>query len=289
MAAGSDRVRGNGDAAGGPVRPAGSESAESSAAPIVRLLRYARGFRRKIWQATACSILNKVFDLAPPLLIGAAVDVVVKRQDSLLARLRRSRDVQTQLWVLAGLTFVIWVLESLFEYLYGSSGGTWPRRSQHELRLDAYAHVQDLELAWFEDRSTGGLLSILNDDVNQLERFLDGGANDLIQVRDDGRGRRRDLLLPRPGRGLDRRLAADPVHHLGLRSSSSGGSRRATPTCGSASAILNALLANNLAGIATIKAFTAEEREVERVARRERGLPGRATARPSASAPPSSR
>ncbi|MHC5833479.1 MAG: ABC transporter transmembrane domain-containing protein, partial [Nostoc sp.] len=37
-------------------------------------------------------------------------------------------------------------------------------------------------LAYFEERSTGGLMSILSDDINQLERFLDGGANDIIQV-----------------------------------------------------------------------------------------------------------
>ena len=48
--------------------------------------------------------------------------------------------------------------------------------------MDAYRHVQRLELAWFEDQSTGGLLSMLNDDVNQLERFLDIGANEIIRT-----------------------------------------------------------------------------------------------------------
>src|SRR3712207_9342168 len=42
---------------------------------------------------------------------------------------------------------------------------------QHDLRLDAYEHLQELELAYFEERSTGGLMSILSDDINQLERF----------------------------------------------------------------------------------------------------------------------
>src|SRR3546814_12633591 len=46
--------------------------------------------------------------------------------------------------------------------------------------MEAYGHVQSLELAYFEDRSSGGLMSVLNDDVNQLERFLDFGANDVI-------------------------------------------------------------------------------------------------------------
>jgi len=32
---------------------------------------------------------------------------------------------------------------------------------QHDLRLDAYEHLQELELAYFEERSTGRLISIL--------------------------------------------------------------------------------------------------------------------------------
>ena len=46
--------------------------------------------------------------------------------------------------------------------------------------MDAYPHVQRLELGYFEDQSTGGLMAVLNDDVNQLERFLDVGANAII-------------------------------------------------------------------------------------------------------------
>jgi ATP-binding cassette subfamily B protein len=37
-------------------------------------------------------------------------------------------------------------------------------------------------MAFFEEQSTGGLMSVLNDDVNQLERFLDVGANEIIQL-----------------------------------------------------------------------------------------------------------
>ena len=44
-----------------------------------------------------------------------------------------------------------------------------------DLRIDAYAHLQNLDMAYFEERSTGRLMAVLNDDINQLERFLDGG------------------------------------------------------------------------------------------------------------------
>jgi ATP-binding cassette, subfamily B, bacterial len=152
-----------------------------SGPPLRRLIRHARAHRRTLWLATTCSVLNKLFDLAPPALIGAAVDVVVEREQSLIARMGVT-DVMDQLIVLAVATVVVWGFESVFEYAFGVLWRNLAQTVQHELRLDAWCHIQDLDLAWYAEQSRGGLMSVLNDDVNQLERFLDGGANDLIQV-----------------------------------------------------------------------------------------------------------
>jgi ATP-binding cassette subfamily B protein len=149
--------------------------------PLKRLFAYGHNYRTEIWQAIACSVLNKIFDLAPPALIGAAVDVVVQKEDSLIAQLGVS-DIFTQLLILALLSLIIWGLESIFEYAYNRLWRNLAQTIQHDLRLDAYAHLQSLDLAYFEDRSTGRLMSILNDDINQLERFLDVGANEILQV-----------------------------------------------------------------------------------------------------------
>jgi ATP-binding cassette, subfamily B, bacterial len=149
--------------------------------PLKRLLQYAHTYRPTIRLAVLCSVLNKIFDLAPPLLIGAAVDLVVKRDDSWMASLG-FETFNSQLWGLAAITVVIWVAESVFEYIFGVLWRNLAQSLQHDLRLDTYAHVQGLELAFFEDRNTGGLMAVLNDDVNQLERFLGIGANALLQV-----------------------------------------------------------------------------------------------------------
>ncbi|RUT07730.1 hypothetical protein DSM106972_019900 [Dulcicalothrix desertica PCC 7102] len=69
-------------------------------------------YRKQIWQAAICSVLNKVFDLAPPVLIGTAVDVVVKKQDSVIARLGIT-DIFGQFLILAFFTVIVWVLESV--------------------------------------------------------------------------------------------------------------------------------------------------------------------------------
>jgi len=230
--------------------------------PLSRLWRYARGHRRRIILAAAGSILNKIFDLAPPALIGAAVDVVVQQEDSLIAGLGFP-DARTQLIVLAGFTFLIWVLESLFQYLYDVLWRNIAQTLQHQLRVDSYQHVQSLELTFYEDRSTGGLMSILNDDINQLERFLDIGANDILQVVTTvmviggiffwvAPSVAWMALLPMPliiwGSIRFQKLLAPKY-------------ARVREMVG----FLNGQLSNNLSGIATIKSFTAEDYEVNRI------------------------
>ncbi|NOY25775.1 MAG: ABC transporter ATP-binding protein [Oligoflexia bacterium] len=231
--------------------------------PLRRLLTYAGKHRKTVRAAAICSVLNKLFDLAPPALIGIAVDVVVKRQDSLLARLGVV-DVGHQLVLLAGLTVIIWGLESLFEYAFGLLWRNLAQTVQHELRVDAYTHIQRLDAGWFQDRSTGGLMAILNDDVNQLERFLDGGANDLLQVATTVVIVSLSFFALSPGVAALALLPIPVILWGSFRFQ-----RRIAPRYAELRArvsTLSATLANNLGGIETIKSFATEDAEVARVA-----------------------
>ncbi|PKN55310.1 MAG: ABC transporter [Deltaproteobacteria bacterium HGW-Deltaproteobacteria-14] len=231
-------------------------------APLRRLARYASSHRRRTWLAVLCSVLNKLFDLAPPVLIGTAVDIVVQRENSLLARLGVV-DVRDQLWVLAAVTLAIWVLESLFEYLQKWLWRNLAQTIQHELRVDAYDHVQRLQLAFFEERRTGGLMSILNDDINQLERFLDMGANALIQTLTS------TLLIAVVFFALAPAIAWLAMVPIPLVLwGSFAFQRRIAPRyrhVREQAGLVNGQLASNLAGIPTIKSFTTEAHETERI------------------------
>ncbi len=151
------------------------------ASALLRLLSSLKAERRLIILASTCSVLNKFFDLAPPVLIGLAVDVVVREQSSWLAG-RGILSVSSQFIALAIFSFLIWSAESFFEYLYGVLWRNLAQITQHNLRLKAYGHLQKLEMAFFESDSTGRLMTVLNDDINQLERFLDHGANQILQL-----------------------------------------------------------------------------------------------------------
>ena len=231
-------------------------------APIRRLLAHTKNHRTTMWLATLFSILNKIFDLAPPLLIGAAVDVVVKREESVLSDFGYS-DPKEQLIVLSILTVIIWVFESLFEYIYGVLWRNLAQTGQHELRLDAYSHIQKLEMEWFGEQSKGELMSILNDDINQLERFLDKGANEILQVSTTVVIIGAIFLYISPMIALYS-IGAIPVIIVGSFLFQSRIAPRYSKVRKEVG-LLNALLSNNLSGISTIKSFTTEELEVERV------------------------
>ena len=51
------------------------------------LLIYAIPWRARIIWAVFCSIMNKLFDIMPEILIGFAVDLVIKQQNSFIASL----------------------------------------------------------------------------------------------------------------------------------------------------------------------------------------------------------
>jgi ATP-binding cassette, subfamily B, bacterial len=231
--------------------------------PLQRLLDYGHQYQRQIWLATGASVSNKIFDLAPPALIGMAVDVVVKQQDSIIAQLG-IQNISAQFAILSFFTVVIWILESFFEYRYKLLWRNLGQNVQHNLRIDAYKHLQELELAYFEERSTGGLMSILSDDVNQLERFLDVGANDIIQVITTiviigsaffilAPSVAWMAMLPMPfilgGSVAFQKLLAPRYAHVREKVG-----------------LLNGRLSNNLSGITTIKSFTSEDYEAARVA-----------------------
>jgi len=239
-----------------------ASSANQSFQALVRLLRYAKGYRRRITAATICSIINKLFDIAPEILIGVAIDVVVNQENSFVARLGFETPHE-QIAILAVLTFFIWAGESLFEYLYQVLWRNLAQRLQADLRQDAYEHAQRLDMAFFESKSSGQLVATMNDDVNQLERFLDGGANALIQVGVTVVAVGAVFFVLSPLIAL---LAFTPIPLIIWGAFFF--QRKAGPLYSEVRekvGDLSSRLSNNLSGIATIKSFTSEAREAERL------------------------
>ncbi|MDA8922960.1 ABC transporter ATP-binding protein [Acidimicrobiia bacterium] len=229
---------------------------------LKNLYLYSKEQETKVRRGIVYSILNKLFDLAPPVLIGIAIDIVVEGSDSFLGGLG-IEDRREQLIVLAFLTFVIWALESTFDYV---AAVTWRNISQdveHSLRTDTFKNVLGLDLQYFENKSSGRLMAVLNDDVNQLEKFLDTGANKLLQTLTTVVVIGGTFLYISP---LIAIFAFIPIPVIIF------GSFKFTKTIASrytrirnAIETLNANLSNSLSGVLTVKSFNREEKEFNRI------------------------
>lgn len=229
---------------------------------LKNLYLYSKEQETKVRRGILYSILNKLFDLAPPVLIGIAIDIVVEGSDSFLGSLG-IEDRREQLIVLAFLTFIIWALESTFDYV---AAVTWRNISQdveHSLRTDTFKNVLGLDLQYFENKSSGRLMAVLNDDVNQLEKFLDTGANKLLQTLTTVVVIGGTFLYISP---LIAIFAFIPIPIIIF------GSFKFTKTIASrytrirnAIETLNANLSNSLSGVLTVKSFNREEKEFNRI------------------------
>lgn len=230
--------------------------------PLFRLLKYSKNYQTQISIATIATILNTIFDLAPSYLIGVAVDIVVLKEDSFITQWGFTNTI-TQLAILSLITLLVWSLESLSEFIYERLWRNLAQTLQHELRFDAYSHLQELELSYFEERSTGTLLSILNDDINQLERFLDSGAESIIRFITTIIFVGGSFILIAPQVTW---LAILPIPFILWGSLAF--QKRLAPLYADVrdkAGLINTRLANNISGIATIKSFTAEIYEQSRV------------------------
>lgn len=137
----------------------------------------------KIGFLLACvySISNKTLDMMPPILVGWLVDSLSGSIPSFFIEFGFDTAMLAMKTIIA-LTVVIFLLESFFEWLFKRSFMRIAQRVQHDVRVDLYDKLQRLPQSYFENNRLGNTLSILNDDINQLERFLNTSFNEILQI-----------------------------------------------------------------------------------------------------------
>ena len=228
--------------------------------PMWRLFSYMRPMRGRVLFSASSAAVNKVLDLAPPLLVAWLTDAIVGTPPWFIAFVG---DSFAQIVFVAVLTVVVFGFESLFQWMYQYGFQTLAQNVQHRLRLDAYAKMQDREIQFFEEHRLGKTLSMLNDDVNQLERFLNSAMAEIIH-----------LIVMMAFAGVVLFWVSPSMAVLGLLPlplivwSSLRFSRAMEPRYKAVRQSVGELasrLENNIAGIMVIKSFTAEKFETQRV------------------------
>jgi ABC-type multidrug transport system fused ATPase/permease subunit len=215
-----------------------------------RMFRYLVPYWKQLVFTAVLLILLTVFELLPPLFQKQIVDEVIGTRD--LGRLGV---------LIAGLVGVYALIQAV------NSGDLYIRhalgqRFIFDLRVRLYAYLQRLSLSFFEQTSTGELMSRVTNDINALEQFVTHGTSfmaiDLMRLV----GTAIILFF------LEWRLALlvlipVPILTIGMRWFNT----RIRPVYRQVRARLgdiNAKLQDNLAGIRVIQAFGREDATMER-------------------------
>jgi len=123
------------------------------------------------------NVVARVASLLPPVVLGAAIDSVFTGDAPFdLPLLPASLFPQAEAAVFELSVALIagsFAVTAVFTYLYGVAANLFAHRVMHDVRTDSFAKMQALDMSFFDDKQTGEVMSVLNNDASNLEVFLD--------------------------------------------------------------------------------------------------------------------
>jgi ABC-type multidrug transport system fused ATPase/permease subunit len=130
---------------------------------LLRVLHYLHPYRRLALLTLLAAACATAMELFPPWLIKVVIDEVIQgKQMALLP------------WVLAGLT-LSYGLKTIFASLRIRLNNRLEQTVVHDLRSHVFSALQRLSINYFENRSTGEIMSRVTNDTEHVERiFIDG-------------------------------------------------------------------------------------------------------------------
>ena len=147
---------------------------------------YGHGSRRWFLLGIFASIGSRFASLVPPVLLGVAIDAIFGDSQTfdlpLIPQDMLPTETMEQFWFIIGLMAVAMVGRAFLNFVRMSSLNLFSHRVKHEVRTATYQQMQRLDMEFFNEVQTGELMSILSNDTNRLERFLDNMFGEAIQL-----------------------------------------------------------------------------------------------------------
>jgi ATP-binding cassette, subfamily B, bacterial len=163
------------------------ELGESVKRPMLRLFtEYGGDHSHWFVIGLVTSMGTRFLSLVPPLVLGVALDAVFYDTRAYELPLLPDAWIPTtqmgQFWFSAEIMGVSMIFAAVCNFARASSLNLFSHRVKHEVRTSTYQWMQRLDMRFFDDHKTGELMSILNNDANRLELFLDNMMGSAIQL-----------------------------------------------------------------------------------------------------------
>src|SRR6056297_985629 len=160
--------------------------------PMKRLfLEYGSDYVGAAVIGVIASVGARVLDLLPPLMLGIAIDAVIRQEIAYAAAFPVGGGLiepyvpdgrLAQFWLTIGIIAGAFLCSAIFHWTRNWGFNTFAQNVQHDIRTDTYDEMQRLDMGFFADKQTGEMMSILSNDVNRLEKFLNDGMNSLFRL-----------------------------------------------------------------------------------------------------------
>lgn len=173
------------------------EQRENADNPMRRLFfEYGGENRFAFVVGVVSSLFARILNLLPPIILGVALDALFREEvpyaEALAASVPFLSDAfsaqitpgapRGQFWFSVGVVAVAFGVGAAFHWARNWGWNSFAQNIQHSVRTDTYDKMQRLDMEFFSDKQTGEMMSILSNDVNRLERFLNDGMNSAFRL-----------------------------------------------------------------------------------------------------------
>jgi len=229
--------------------------------------RYARPHSFRFAVAALGTLLAQIPGRVPALVVGVALDAILLADTPYTLPLVPNEWIPTgteeQVVFTAGLLAAAYLIDGGLSWIAGRVGGTARLRTLHDIRVDTFEALVSHDLSFFDQRQTGDVMSVLNNDVSNLNGFGNNAVQGLRFIT-------QILVAFAFMATLHLRLAALlVVLPVGLALLGHWYTTRVEPIYDEVRESvgrINARLEDSIDGIATVKSFAREDREREAVA-----------------------
>ena len=155
--------------------------------PLWRLFReYGAAEAHWLVIGMVANVVARVAGLLPPVVLGVAIDAVFTGDGPYTlpivpdAWLPATEAAQFQFSVV--LIVGAFVVTGAFTWIYGIAANNFAHRVMHSVRTDSFDRMQRLDMTFFDDKQTGEVMSVLNNDASNLEVFLDNALQNSARL-----------------------------------------------------------------------------------------------------------
>jgi ATP-binding cassette subfamily B protein len=155
--------------------------------PLWRLFgAYAPGQQWWLVLGLATSVLAYGTLLVTPIVLGTTIDAVFTGESAYALPLVPGAWLPTeqaaQFWLSATIVGVALGGGALLQWVRGVAMNFFAHGVMYAIRVDAYEKMQRLDMTFFDNKETGEVMSILNNDTSNLETFFDNALGDSVRI-----------------------------------------------------------------------------------------------------------